>query len=77
MATVKVTVKKNGDLRFEAPAGSVELVDGDGNPYDLGGKTAFSLCRCGSSTKRPFCDGSHRHNGFQSAECAPPKPETA
>ena len=43
MATVKVTVRKNGSLRVEAPEGEIELLDGDGNPYDLTGKTSFSL----------------------------------
>jgi len=45
MATVKITVRKNGPYRVEAPEGSIELVDSDGNKYDLTGKPAFSLCR--------------------------------
>ena len=57
MAQVKITVRNNGPFRVEAPEGSVELVDADGNAYDLTGKTAFSLCRCGGSTNKPFCDG--------------------
>jgi CDGSH-type Zn-finger protein len=36
------------------------MVDAEGNKYDLTGKTAFSLCRCGASANRPFCDGSHK-----------------
>lgn len=72
MATVKVTVRRNGSLRVDAPEGSIELLDADGHAYNLAGKTSFSLCRCGGSATRPFCDGSHKHNGFQSAECAIP-----
>ncbi|HZD31402.1 MAG TPA: CDGSH iron-sulfur domain-containing protein [Candidatus Angelobacter sp.] len=68
MAAVKITVRRNGPYRVEAPDGGLELVDADGNAYDLTGKTAFSLCRCGASANRPFCDGTHNKIGFQSAE---------
>ena len=59
MAEVKITVRRNGPYRVEAPEGSIEIVDADGTPYDLTGKTAFSLCRCGGSVNKPFCDGTH------------------
>lgn len=67
MANVKITVRANGPYRVEAPEGGVELVDANGNPYDLTGKPAFSLCRCGGSTTKPFCDGTHSKIGFQGA----------
>jgi CDGSH-type Zn-finger protein len=70
MAQVKITVRPNGPLRVEAPEGAIELVDAAGNPYDLTGKTAFSLCRCGGSVNKPFCDGTHSRIGFQGAESA-------
>ena len=70
MAIVKITVRKNNAYRIEAPEGSVELVDGDGNQYDLAGKTAFSLCRCGGSAQKPFCDGTHNRIGFLASEGA-------
>jgi CDGSH-type Zn-finger protein len=70
MADVKITVRRNGPFRVEAPEGAVELVDADGNKYDLTGKTAFSLCRCGGSVSKPFCDGTHSKLGFQAAEAA-------
>ena len=75
MAEVKITIRKNGPYRVEAPPGSIEMVDADGSPYDLSarmkeGKTAFSLCRCGASTQKPFCDGTHAKIGFQAAETA-------
>jgi CDGSH-type Zn-finger protein len=54
MAEVKITIKKNGPYRVEAPEGAIQLVDADGNQYDLTGKTAFSLCRCGGSVNKPF-----------------------
>jgi CDGSH-type Zn-finger protein len=70
MALVKITVRKNGPCRVEAPQGVVELLDADGNNYDLAGKDRFSLCRCGGSANKPFCDGAHRSMGFQAAESA-------
>lgn len=70
MALVKITVRKNGPYRVEAPAGTVELVDADGNHYDISGKSLFSLCRCGGSVTKPFCDGTHSRIGFQAAEAA-------
>ena len=60
MSQVKITVRPNGPYRVEDPNGVVEIVDADGNQYDLTGKTAFSLCRCGASANRPFCDGTHK-----------------
>lgn len=70
MADVKITARKNGPFRVEAPEGTVEIFDADGNKYDLAGKSAFSLCRCGGSTNKPFCDGTHSKIGFQAAEAA-------
>ena len=67
---VKITVKKDGPYRVEAPEGEVELVDADGNRFDLTGKPAFSLCRCGGSVNKPFCDGTHSKVGFQGAALA-------
>ena len=70
MADVKITARKNGPYRVEAPEGSVELMDADGTKYDLTGKTAFALCRCGGSVSKPFCDGTHSRIGFHAAEAA-------
>lgn len=70
MSQVKITVRKNGPYRVEAPEGSIEMVDAEGNRYDLTGKPAFSLCRCGGSLNKPFCDGTHSRIGFQAAEAA-------
>ena len=60
---VKITVKPNGSLRVE---GEFELVDSHGVPFDLGGRPSISLCRCGHSKDKPFCDHSHREHGFVS-----------
>ena len=58
---VKITVRPNGPLRVE---GHIILQDVEGNQWDLTGKPAISLCRCGLSEKRPFCDGSHGRQGW-------------
>lgn len=57
MATTKITVNSNGSLKIE---GEFEIVDPQGNAYGLGGRTLVSLCRCGLSKNKPFCDGAHR-----------------
>jgi CDGSH-type Zn-finger protein len=64
---VEIKVRENGSYLVTGP---VRLVDADGNEYDLQGKTRFSLCRCGGSTRKPFCDGTHTKIGFQGAERA-------
>jgi len=69
MAQVRITVRKGGSLKIEDPESVVEMVDADGNKYDLTGKTSFALCRCGGSANKPFCDGSHKTNGFQAPDC--------
>lgn len=77
MAQVKITAKRNGPYRVEAPPGAIELLDADGNAYDISNKPAFSLCRCGASVNKPFCDGTHSKLGFQAAEAAVRKAEGA
>jgi CDGSH-type Zn-finger protein len=67
MADVTITVKPNGPFRVEGP---IRLVDANGAEWDLTGKPAVSLCRCGASTRKPFCDGMHSKIGFQAAEAA-------
>jgi CDGSH-type Zn-finger protein len=69
MPEVKITVKPNGPYRVEGLE-NVKLVDADGNEWSLAGKTSISLCRCGASVNKPFCDGTHSKMGFQAAEAA-------
>lgn len=62
MAATKITVTSNGSIRIE---GDFAIFDPEGNEFGLGGRTAISLCRCGHSQNKPFCDGSHKRVGFQ------------
>jgi CDGSH-type Zn-finger protein len=57
---IKMRVKENGSIRV---TGTVDFVDADGNVVET--KTDFSLCRCGASKEKPFCDGSHKAAGFE------------
>jgi len=64
MTTVKITPTDNGPYLIEGPA---RVVDADGNEYDLTEQPTIFLCRCGGSTTKPFCDGTHSKIGFQGA----------
>ena len=59
---VRIRIKPNGSIRV---SGTVDIVDAEGNILET--KTDFSLCRCGHSKDKPWCDGSHKEAGFQAA----------
>ncbi len=65
--TTKITIKNNGSIRIE---GAVEIYDQNGGKYDLAGREVISLCRCGQSANKPFCDGAHSKCGFESSVVA-------
>ena len=53
MSDLKVVVRNNGPLRIE---GELVLLNQTAS-LRPGGRTAISLCRCGQSANKPFCDG--------------------
>jgi CDGSH-type Zn-finger protein len=57
MSKTIITIKDNSAIKVE---GDFEVVDAHGNKYNLGGRSVVSLCRCGLSKNKPFCDGSHK-----------------
>ena len=61
MADVTITPRANGPLMVQ---GDFKIVDSQGREYSVSGEVA-TLCRCGASDNKPFCDGSHRPAGFQ------------
>ena len=66
--SVTITVRKDGPFRVE---GDIVLVEHEGNPIPFThqpGKPWVSLCRCGASATKPFCDGTHNKIGFKSTE---------
>ncbi len=66
MQDVTIKVRESGPYLI---TGTVTLIDADGKPYVTEEK--FVLCRCGGSQNKPFCDASHRTNGFDACERAP------
>ncbi len=62
--SVIITVRENGPYVVE---GDFKLVDAQGNEIPIRKR---ALCRCGGSTTKPFCDGTHSRIGFAAAEAA-------
>jgi CDGSH-type Zn-finger protein len=61
-----ITPRENGPYLVQ---GSFSIRDVDGNEYRIERETV-ALCRCGGSTTKPFCDGTHSKIGFAAAERA-------
>ena len=59
MSNTKIRVNSNGSIKIE---GNFEIVDREGAVYGLGGREVVSICRCGLSKNKPFCDGSHKEH---------------
>lgn len=59
----KLAIKptRNGPLKV---TGNLELCSGTGRTIKRVEETY--LCRCGGSANKPYCDGTHKTNGFQS-----------
>lgn len=68
MERVVIKVRENGPYKITGP---VTIVDADGHEFtiDEPGRPIV-LCRCGGSTTKPFCDGTHSRLGFDAAERA-------
>jgi CDGSH-type Zn-finger protein len=68
MPHLTITVRKDGPYRVELADGTeLAFVDHEGNAIPIPG-ARFSLCRCGASSRKPFCDGTHSRIGFRGAE---------
>lgn len=63
-----ITITENGPYKVEGAEG-LELTAPDGSPVAVDRDTIF-LCRCGGSTNKPFCDGTHSKIGFEGAMAA-------
>lgn len=60
-ATSKITLLEDGPLIVSDPPNL------RGPSSDIETKDVAALCRCGASSNKPFCDGSHKAAGFTSA----------
>ena len=76
MPATRITVMNNGSLRVE---GDFEIADMNGKVFGLAGRTRVTLCRCGHSATKPFCDSSHKTCEFSSEveafDLKPPVPK--
>ncbi len=76
MSDCEILCRNNGPLRI---SGSFLIQDAEGGVFDVAGRTVISLCRCGHSENKPFCDGAHKRAEFQSEvkarQLPPPAPK--
>lgn len=84
--SIRVVVSKHGPYLVFGNVPLVRLTigaDAEGNSEEwITGATLptgehYALCRCGKSSAKPFCDGSHRVVGFNGAETASREPYQA
>ena len=64
---ITIRLRKNGPYVVDGE--EVRVIDWNGVEYQSG-RLPIALCRCGGSTRKPFCDGTHSKIGFQAAETA-------
>lgn len=62
----RITCAPNGPLLVR---GVTLLSNSRGEPIEA--KPNMALCRCGGSANKPFCDGTHKQNGYTSARLRP------
>ena len=62
-----IRLRRNGPYVIDSD--DVTVVDWNGVAYPVD-RRPVALCRCGASTKKPFCDGTHSRIGFEAAEAA-------
>ena len=65
----RTTISTYEDGPFLVTGGAFRVVDANGDEFATE-KETIALCRCGASTKKPFCDGTHSKVGFRAAERA-------
>lgn len=64
--TVQVSAESIVEIAPNGPLlvyGNITVKDGEGNEQKRHNVTAF--CRCGASSNKPYCDGTHKKIGFE------------
>ena len=64
---ITIRVRQNGPYVIDSE--EVRVIDWNGVEYQIE-RRPIALCRCGASTRKPFCDGTHSRIGFQAAASA-------
>jgi len=62
---MEIQVSKNGPYIVKD---AEKVTDYEGNEYEI--DETIALCRCGNSSDKPFCDGTHNKVNFQAEETA-------
>lgn len=57
-----IRLRKNGPIVVDSD--DVQVVDWNGTAYRID-RRPVALCRCGGSSRKPFCDGTHSRVGFE------------
>lgn len=59
---MRIRFRENGSMVIDLPEGTRFSFDGEERVLE---KAKLALCRCGNSSNKPFCDGTHKRVGFQ------------
>ena len=68
MSDITIEARDNGPYLITGP---VRVFDQSGAEFERPAGSAIALCRCGQSSNKPFCDGTHKNVGFVGDDPAP------
>jgi CDGSH-type Zn-finger protein len=72
MNDATITPTDNGPYLVQ---GSITLLDTEGDTYEV--VNTIALCRCGHSSTKPFCDGTHEKVEFAAVNRTPTRPRSS
>lgn len=59
---MRIRLRENGSIVIDLPEGTQFSFNGEDRVLD---RPKLALCRCGNSSDKPFCDGTHKRVGFK------------
>lgn len=68
MSNITIRISKNGPLLIKEPVTVIDQATGEELRIE---KFPIALCRCGQSSNKPFCDGTHSTCGFDGTLATP------